>query len=221
MIFMLIIFYQNSYISTNIYTMSTFGGAITGEWDYANSKVSFSGIGYWFALLAVIVLLIVIAYLLWLAFDYISTKSIPAPKQGMVRLPGEVLTSNLSWNGGGEHSQNGPGGVMADPNYSAARDDAIVALSRGKSVQGLMSGRGLELPTFWSADDVNRASQSEQAKKADGSRVFDEKVDWSKADYSQGFRVNKSLQGLASPAPEVGLTDKLLQGSMYGGQLQY
>lgn len=186
--------------------MSTFGGAgiMLGSWG-ENDWV-LSGNARWFAL-ACVLLVVVVA--LYYVFTYILDALNKDKKQGMDgRLPGEVLSRNLSWTGG-EPSQIGQGGVMADPNYGAARDDAILAMSRGDAVkQGLMAGRGYDMPSFWSADSVNRESQQQRFNMKDGELL--------------GFRVNKPVQGAASGSAEAPLSDAKLQGTLLGqSQLQY
>lgn len=180
--------------------MSAFGGSVLGQWT-DDSWILKGNERLLVAVIFVIAVLVILYYVVVFIADKLKAK------EGMSgRLPGEVPYRVNNWMGG-EPSQIGQGGVMADPNYAAARDDALVALSRGQALkQGLMGGRGFDVPNFWSADAVNRESQSAQAAKADG---------------AEGFRVNKPLQGMDASGGSA-LSDAKLQGTLLGqNQLQY
>ncbi len=182
--------------------MSTFGGAgiMLGSWG-ENDWV-LSGNARWFAL-ACVLLVVVVA--LYYVFTYIIDALNKDKKQGMagvVPINARTWTNQVS-------DQIGLVGVQADANAIAAQDDMLSAMSRGDAVkQGLMGGRGYDMPSFWSADAVNRESQQQRFNIKDGD--------------VQGFRVNKALQGLSGGGAEAPLSDAKLQGTLLGqSQLQY
>lgn len=183
---------------------ATLGGFLGSK---LGDKWQLSAAEYYVSLICIIVVLVLIV--LWLLDKFKAAKD---PKvQGMTPSADNIDYLHLTgMAAGGGIPSSSAFGVRGDPVWGDL-DSKLLAASRGVAApsQGMMSGRGQELPMFLSSAQVNQMSQSEQNKLARG----DDYVTGGEAAGEgprrvQGFRTTKPLQGMSG--------DKTLEGILRG-----
>lgn len=162
----------------------------------ANGSWLLSNYEYMAAVVSILVVLVLI--ILWIVGKFKEAKD---PKvQGMTPGADDLDYLGLTGMGRGGVPSQSYFGVRGDPVWGDI-DSKLQAASRGVSSpsQGMMSGRGQELPMFLSSAQVNQMSQSEQAKLARSS------------DY-EGFKTTKPLQGMSGDQT----LENVLRGNIEG-----